>query len=163
MTTLSADYPRFHLAFPVTDLEAARAFYGGTLGCGTGRESDRWIDFDFFGHQLVAHLEPGPPQNQKGIYPRHSGLVFASAEELDSLEQRAHAQGLRLGGEPRLRFAGTPLEHRSLFLIDPSGNWLEFKHYSNPEAITGLEDHHLVGERRGERPSGDGDQKSTSS
>ena len=56
MTTLSADYPRFHLAFPVTDLEAARAFYGGTLGCGTGRESDRWIDFDFFGHQLVAHL-----------------------------------------------------------------------------------------------------------
>ncbi|EAQ73776.1 MULTISPECIES: VOC family protein [unclassified Synechococcus] len=155
--------PLFHLAFPVVDLEATEHWYVQGLGCRRGRRSAEALVLELGGHQLVAHLEPGPPQNQKGIYPRHFGLVFASAEELDSLEQRAHAQGLRLGGEPRLRFAGTPLEHRSLFLIDPSGNWLEFKHYSNPEAITGLEDHHLVGERRRERPSGDGDQKSTSS
>lgn len=143
--------PLFHLAFPVVDLEATERWYVQGLGCRRGRRSAEALVLELGGHQLVAHLEQGTTQNQTGIYPRHFGLVFASAEELDALEQRARAQGLRLGGEPRLRFAGTPLEHRSVFLIDPSGNWLEFKHYSNPEAITGLEDHPLVGERRGDR------------
>ncbi|CAK6696290.1 hypothetical protein BBFGKLBO_02020 [Synechococcus sp. CBW1107] len=153
--------PLFHLAFPVVDLEATEHWYVQGLGCRRGRRSAEALVLELGGHQLVAHLEPGEPQTQKGIYPRHFGLVFASSEELDALEQRARAQGLRLEGEPRLRFSGTPLEHRSLFLIDPSGNWLEFKHYSNPEAITGLESCQQVGERHRQLPPGGGDQKST--
>ena len=153
--------PLFHLAFPVVDLEATEHWYVQGLGCRRGRRSAEALVLELGGHQLVAHLEPGGPQRQTGIYPRHFGLVFASAEELMALEQRAHARGLRLGGAPRLRFAGTALEHRSLFLIDPSGNWLEFKHYSNPEAITGLEDHHLVGEVRPDRSCSGEAQKST--
>ncbi len=141
--------PLFHLAFPVSDLEATERWYVQGLGCRRGRRSAEALVLELGGHQLVAHLERALPPAQKGIYPRHFGLVFATAQELNALERRALEQRLRQGGEPRWRFPGTPLEHRSVFLIDPSGNWLEFKHYVNPEAITGLGDHQQVGERSG--------------
>lgn len=100
--------PLFHLAFPVIDLEATERWYVQGLGCRRGRRSAEALVLELGGHQLVAHLEHGAIHKQTGIYPRHFGLVFFSAEELDALEQRARAQGLQLGGEPRLRFAGTP-------------------------------------------------------
>ncbi len=141
--------PLFHLAFPVQDLEATERWYVQGLGCRRGRRSAEALVLELGGHQLVAHLAAVPPEPQQGIYPRHFGLVFATAAELEAMERRAGRQGLRFGGAVRRRFAGSPLEHLSFFLIDPSGNWLEFKHYRNPEAITGLADLERVGEAGG--------------
>jgi extradiol dioxygenase family protein len=147
VSTAVPSEPLFHLAFPVHDLEATEQWYVEGLGCRRGRRSGEAIVLDLGGHQLVAHRVSSSLPAQNGLYPRHFGLVFASRAELDALEARARRQGLRLGGEPRNRFPGTPLEHRSVVLIDPSGNWLEFKHYSDPAAITGMADLDQVGER----------------
>ncbi len=138
--------PRFHLAFPVHDLESTERWYVDGLGCRRGRRSPEALVLELGGHQLVAHLERSAAKPQPGIYPRHFGLVFSTEGELEGLERRARARDLRFGLAPRTRFKGTALEHRSLFLIDPSGNWLEFKHYRHPEAITGLGDLPHVGD-----------------
>ena len=128
----------FHLSIPVADLEATERWYGDGLGCGLGRRSDHALILDLGGHQLVAQLTPPEAlAPQRGIYPRHFGLVFERLEEWGRWRDRARASQLRFGVEPKCRYPGQALEHHSFFLIDPSGNWLEFKHYSDPEAVLG--------------------------
>jgi uncharacterized protein len=139
--------PCFHLSIPARDLEATERWYVDGLGCRSGRRSDHAVILALGGHQLVAQLQRGeaePPQH--GIYPRHFGLVFAQRAEWDALRQRAAAAGLRFGVEPKCRFAGEVLEHHTFFLIDPAGNWLEFKHYTHPEAILDCTGHGVVGD-----------------
>lgn len=133
--------PRFHLAFPVDDLKAARAFYAGVLGCETGRESERWIDFDFRGHQIVTHLAPelcAPastnPVDGKDIPVRHFGLIL----EWDDWEQlaidltEANADFIV---DPYVRFEGKPGEQATMFVRDPAGNALEFKAFRDETMI----------------------------
>ena len=133
--------PRFHLAFPVDDLAAARAFYGQTLGCPEGRSSNEWVDFDLMGHQIVAHLAPqelGTVQQNtvdgKSVPVRHFGLI------LDWVAWEALATRLRKAGqafviEPHVRFEGQPGEQATMFFLDPSGNALEFKAFRNDSQV----------------------------
>ena len=137
---------RFHLAFPVQDLEATRQFYVEGLGCELGRESDRAMTLGLAGHQLVAQLTSEPPPAQRGIYPRHFGLVFSSEKEWRALADRAKAKGLRFYQQPRVRYPGTRIEHYTFFLQDPSENLLEFKHYTHESAIFGERDYAEVGD-----------------
>jgi extradiol dioxygenase family protein len=130
--------PLFHLAFPVDDLAAAREFYGGILGCPEGRSSDEWIDFDFHGHQIVAHLAPalvrGRAENDvdgKQVPVPHFGLVL-SIDKWKALAERLTDAGVRFVIEPTIRFAGQPGEQATMFLLDPAGNALEFKAMADP-------------------------------
>ena len=124
----------FHLAFPVHDLEAARAFYGGVLGCAEGRSADDWIDFDLMGHQIVAHLVPHRAAPDAGANPvdghdvpvSHFGVVL-TLEAWETLAERVRAAGVDFGIEPHVRFKGEPSEQATMFFRDPSGNALEFK------------------------------------
>ncbi len=127
----------FHVAFPVHDLDAARAFYGGTLGCSEGRSSEEWIDFNFFGHQIVAHLAPGETRQAQrntvdshGVPVRHFGIVLPMAE-WEAMAGRLRAQGVRFLIEPYTRFKGQPGEQATMFFLDPSGNALEIKAFSD--------------------------------
>lgn len=131
----------FHLAFSVHDLAAARAFYGGTLGCAEGRSSDAWIDFDLFGHQIVAHLDPAAKavavSNQVDgheVPVPHFGVVL-TMEQWRSLAQRVAAAGVAFGIEPHLRFVGQPGEQATMFFYDPSGNALEFKAFAHDDML----------------------------
>ena len=132
----------FHLAIPVTDLEAARAFYAGLLGCPTGRESSQWIDFDFHGHQVVAHLvspEDHPavarnPVDGDDVPALHFGVVLAW-EDFAALAARLTDAGTAFVIPPRIRFAGTVGEQATFFLRDPSGNHLEFKSFRDPAML----------------------------
>jgi extradiol dioxygenase family protein len=130
--------PPFHLAFPVHDLDAARAFYGGLLGCPEGRSSAQWIDFDFFGHQIVAHLVPGSARQGGGnavdghdVPVPHFGAVLAMAE-WEALAARLAAAGVDFAIPPTIRFKGQPGEQATMFFRDPSGNALEIKAMANP-------------------------------
>jgi extradiol dioxygenase family protein len=136
----------FHLAFPIHDLEEAKRFYVDGLGCTLGRESSSAITLGLEGHQIVGHLTSRPPEDQKGIYPRHFGLVFTSEKEWRALAERAKAKSLSFRQEPRRRFPGTRLEHATFFLEDPFGNLLEFKHYAHDSAIFGERDSPQVGD-----------------
>ncbi|MEM8826673.1 MAG: VOC family protein [Pseudomonadota bacterium] len=127
----------FHLAFPVDDLAAARAFYGDRLGCAEGRSSDRWIDFDFFGHQIVAHLAPerAPAHHNRvdgeDVPVPHFGVVL-DRSRFDDLAKRLTAAGTDFIIPPTVRFAGTAGEQATMFLTDPAGNALEFKSMRDP-------------------------------
>ena len=131
------NYPRFHLAFPVTDLAAARRFYGGFLGCAEGRSSDDWVDFDFFGHQIVAH-KVGAAQmtdvtslvDGKAVPVRHFGVVTDRAT-WDGLAERFRAAGVKFVMEPYVRFRGEAGEQATMFFFDPFGNALEFKAFAD--------------------------------
>jgi uncharacterized protein len=137
----------FHLAFPVYDIEAAKRFYVEGLGCTLGRESGQAVTLGLAGHQLVAHVAERPPVDvQKGIYPRHFGLVFVSKSQWQELADRAKAKGLTFFQQPRVRFPGTRIEHLTFFLKDPSENLLEFKHYTHASAIFGERDFRAVGD-----------------
>lgn len=136
----------FHLAFPIHDIEATLRFYVDGLGCTVGRRTKHAVTLGLAGHQLVAHLVPDEPLQQKGIYPRHFGLVFLSQEEWQMLADRAKAKDLTFYQQPRVRFPGTRIEHRTFFLKDPSHNLLEFKHYTHESAIFGEQDHGQVGD-----------------
>ena len=136
----------FHLAFPVHDLAAAKQFYVEGLGCALGRESPTAVTFGLAEHQLVAHLSEDELDRQKGIYPRHFGLVLTREEEWQALADRAEAQHLTFYQQPRRRFPGTRIEHRTFFLEDPSGNLLEFKYYVHESAIFGERDYTSVGQ-----------------
>jgi len=136
----------FHLAFPVHDLAAAKRFYVEGLGCVLGRESPRAVTLGLAGHQLVAHLTTDTPAPQAGIYPRHFGLILYSKDEWQALADRAHTHGLAFYQQPRVRYPGTRIEHRTFFLEDPSRNLLEFKHYTHESAIFGERDLSEVGD-----------------
>jgi extradiol dioxygenase family protein len=139
----------FHLAFPILDMEATIRFYVDGLGCSVGRRSKQAITLGLAGHHLVGHMvtEPMPPQ--KGIYPRHFGLVFLSQEDWQALADLAKAKGLPFYQHPRTRFPGTRIEHRTFFLEDPSHNLLEFKHYTYESAILGEREYDEVGDTGG--------------
>jgi uncharacterized protein len=129
--------PRFHLAFPVNDLAAARAFYGRVMGCAEGRSSDEWVDFDFRGHQIVAHLapdlcDPAPTSavDGKAVPVRHFGLLL-DWDDFDPLAERLKAAGTEFVIEPYLRFEGKPGEQKTMFVRDPAGNALEFKAFKD--------------------------------
>jgi extradiol dioxygenase family protein len=132
----------FHLAFPVHDLAAARAFYGGTIGCAEGRSSDSWIDFDLYGHQIVAHLDAGRgsadatsnPVDGHDVPVPHFGVVLGW-EEWRALADRLKAAGVAFGIEPHIRFVGQPGEQATMFFRDPSGNALEFKAFKDPAKL----------------------------
>ena len=133
--------PPFHLAFPVDDLAAARAFYGGLLGCPEGRHSDHWIDFDLFGHQIVAHLDPGAgtsrhanPVDGKAVPVPHFGVVL-TMDAWQALADRLAAAGTAFVIEPYIRFKGETGEQATMFFRDPSGNALEFKAFANDAMI----------------------------
>jgi uncharacterized protein len=136
----------FHLAFPIHDIEAAKRFYVEGLGCTLGRESTHAVTFGLHDHQLVAHVVDEVPDGQKGIYPRHFGLVFLSKEGWQALADRATANRLTFYQRPRVRFPGTRIEHHTFFLEDPSRNLLEFKHYTHESAIFGERDFRAVGD-----------------
>lgn len=131
----------FHLAFPVRDIEETRRFYVDVLGCRVGRASDRWIDFDFYGHQLSAHigteeLRPAAtnPVDGDKVPVRHFGVIL-SMEEWSELEQRLHRQDTTFLIQPHIRFKGEVGEQATMFFLDPSGNALEFKAFRNPKLI----------------------------
>ncbi len=131
----------FHLAFPVHDLAAARAFYRDTLGCGEGRSSDHWIDFDFYGHQIVAHLDPmmvpRPIHNAvdgHDVPVPHFGIVL-TMDQWQALADRLRAAGIVFGIEPHIRFAGQVGEQATMFFTDPSGNALEFKAFADDSQL----------------------------
>jgi uncharacterized protein len=137
----------FHLAFPVHDLKAAKRFYMDGLGCVLGRESDSAVMLQLGGHQIVAQLSSLPLERQKGIYPRHFGLIFTSQEDWQAFADLASTNGLTFYQQPRLRYPGTRIEHRTFFLEDPSHNLLEFKHYTYESAIFGEHVYKEIGDK----------------
>jgi len=129
--------PPFHLAFPVDDLAKARAFYGGLLGCPEGRSSEDWVDFDFYGHQIVAHLAPGEVGHRStsevagdNVPVRHFGAVL-SMTEWQALADRLTRAGTKFVIEPHIRFKGQVGEQATMFFLDPCGNALEFKAFQD--------------------------------
>ncbi len=135
-----SDLHPFHLAFPVTDLAAARIFYGGLLGCPEGRSSDEWVDFNLYGHQIVAHLAPAEdaaatnPVDGKQVPVRHFGVVLPW-DAWHALADRLKAAGVTFVIEPGIRFAGKVGEQATMFFLDPSGNALEFKAFRDPARL----------------------------
>ena len=135
-----SERPRFHLAFPVNDLEQARQFYRDVLGCSLGRESADWIDFDFHGHQIVAHLSPDAGETARNAVDGHAVPVFHFGlilpwEDFDPMATRLREAGVEFLVEPYTRFAGLAGEQRTLFVRDPSGNALEFKAFRDEGMI----------------------------
>lgn len=131
----------FHLAFPVHDIAAARAFYGAVLGCAEGRSSEHWVDFDLFGHQIVAHLDPAArpstasnPVDGHDVPVPHFGVVLTMAD-WQALADRVAAAGIAFGIAPHIRFKGQPGEQATMFFRDPSGNALEFKAFADDAMI----------------------------
>ena len=136
--------PPFHLAIPVDDLTTARAFYGGLLACPEGRSSERWVDFNLYGHQLVCHLSqdnPLRPETAPATSPvdghqvpvPHFGVVL-EMDDWEALSRRLRENGIRFVIEPHLRFRGLAGEQATMFFQDPSGNALEFKAFHNVQA-----------------------------
>ena len=131
----------FHLAFPVHDLGAAREFYGDLLGCPEGRSSDEWVDFDLYGHQVVAHLAPDEARRAStnavdgdNVPVRHFGVVLPMPE-WEALAQRLTAAGTSFIIEPHVRFKGQVGEQATMFFLDPSGNALKFKSFKDMASL----------------------------
>jgi len=137
---MTARTARFHLAFPVSDLDRTRDFYQGVLGCSVGRESDRWIDFDLAGHQITAHLTDGSGDrgtnavDGDSVPVPHFGLILGW-DDWQALATRLENAGTEFVIEPRVRFAGRIGEQATMFLRDPSGNALEFKAFRDETRI----------------------------
>jgi extradiol dioxygenase family protein len=138
---MSSSLRPFHIAFPVHDLAIARSFYGGVLGLPEGRSADTWIDYDLFGHQIVAHLDPAARSVDDAVKVRnavdghdvpvpHFGVVL-ELEQFESLAARLRAAGVHFVIEPYVRFKGEPGEQATMFFLDPSGNALEFKAFAD--------------------------------
>lgn len=140
-STHSAAMPPFHLAFPVNDLAEARRFYGGLLGCPEGRSSPEWIDFNFYGHQIVAHLAPaecGDVQRSAvdgmGVPVRHFGVVL-SMPQWEDMARRLRAASMKFVIEPYIRFKGEVGEQATMFFHDPAGNAIEIKAFANMASL----------------------------
>jgi len=137
---MAALFP-FHLAFPVHDLAAARAFYGGLLGCPEGRSSPDWVDFNFHGHQIVAHLAPAESGagatsavDGHGVPVRHFGIVLPM-DEWEKTAERLTTAGVDFIIAPYIRFKGEPGEQATLFFQDPSGNAIELKAFADISSL----------------------------
>lgn len=137
------NHPRFHLAFPVTDIAEARAFYGALLGCPEGRSDEHWVDFDLYGHQIVAHL--GTPRDaavsdvdSKKVPVPHFGVIL-EMDQFWALADRLKAAGTEFVIEPYTRFEGEPGEQATMFFRDPSGNALEFKAFRDDAQVFATE------------------------
>ena len=133
--------PRFHLAFPVRDLAEARAFYGDLLGCPEGRSSPDWVDFDFHGHQIVAHLAPGEvagagtnPVDGENVPIRHFGVIL-DRPTWQALADRLTSAGVAFVIPPQVRFQNQAGEQATMFFCDPSGNALEFKSFADDAMV----------------------------
>ena len=126
----------FHLAFPVKDLESSRRFYGTILGCEEGRSSEHWIDFNLFGHQIVAHLSENAGVVQRNkvdadhVPVPHFGIILPM-EEFHAFADKLKANGVEFIIEPKIRFQGETGEQATMFFLDPSGNALEFKAFAD--------------------------------
>jgi uncharacterized protein len=142
----------FHLSFPVGNLVDTKRFYVEGLGCEAGRESKGSLILNLGGHQLVAHVVTGAIAEQSGIYPRHFGLTFETEAEWAAALARAKQQELTFYQQPKHRFEGDRIEHRTFFLRDPFGNLLEFKYYVYPSAIFGERQYSKVGDAVSDRP-----------
>ncbi|HEV7415503.1 MAG TPA: VOC family protein [Tianweitania sediminis] len=133
-------HSRFHLAYHVTDLDEARSFYGGVLGCEEGRSTDTWVDFDFFGHQLSLHLGQPFATTRTGkvgdhmVLMPHLGAVLPLQDWLE-LARRIEDKGVAFDIPPVVRFEGEPGEQRTMFFLDPSGNPIEIKGFRDFDAI----------------------------
>lgn len=133
--------PLFHLAFPVRDIAEARSFYGDLLGCREGRSSDAWVDFDFYGHQVVAHLAPQEcaaastsDVDGDNVPVRHFGVIL-SVPVWQVLADKLTAAGTKFIIEPHIRFKGEVGEQATMFFLDPSGNALEFKAFADMSQV----------------------------
>lgn len=138
---MSDTIPPFHLAFPVKDLEETRTFYRDILGCSTGRSSDKWIDFNFWGHQVVAHLSPDEAGKSStnevdghAVPAKHFGAIL-EWDEWHALADRLKDADVDFVIEPYIRFEGEPGEQATMFFLDPSGNALEFKAFKDKKQI----------------------------
>ncbi|MES2999927.1 MAG: VOC family protein [Pseudomonadota bacterium] len=141
MSAAFASTPLFHLAFPVRDIAEARRFYGELLGCREGRSSDAWVDFDFYGHQVVAHLAPqecGAASTSAvdgdSVPVRHFGVIL-SVPGWQLLADKLTAAGTKFIIEPHIRFKGEVGEQATMFFLDPSGNALEFKAFADMSQV----------------------------
>jgi len=139
--TSTAAIPPFHLAFPVHGLAAARAFYGELLGCPEGRSSPDWIDFNFYGHQIVAHLSPDETGHRntsqvdgENVPVRHFGAVL-SMSQWQELADKLRAADTKFIIEPQIRFKGQVGEQATMFFLDPSGNAIEFKAFADMSSL----------------------------
>jgi extradiol dioxygenase family protein len=138
---MTPDIPRFHLAVPVTDLEAARKFYGTVIGCPEGRSSDRWIDWNLYGHQFVTHLvdravrsEASNPVDGHDVPVPHFGVLL-TVEAFHQLAERLRLAETEFAIEPYLRFAGEPGEQWTMFFRDPAGNAIEVKAFADDAQV----------------------------
>lgn len=141
MSAQTAVIPPFHLAFPVRDIAEARAFYGDLLGCPEGRSAPEWVDFDFYGHQIVAHLAPDEcghkqtsPVDDHDVPVRHFGAILPM-EAWEDMASKLTKAGTKFVIEPYIRFKGEVGEQATMFFLDPSGNALEFKSFKNMESL----------------------------
>ncbi|MDR5829485.1 VOC family protein [Caballeronia sp. LP006] len=141
MSTTQAAMPPFHLAFPVHSLASAREFYGDLLGCPEGRSSPDWVDFDFYGHQIVAHLAPEEVGHRTtsavdgdAVPVRHFGVVL-SIPQWEALAEKLRAANTRFIIEPHVRFKGEVGEQATMFFLDPSGNAVEIKAFANMASL----------------------------
>lgn len=126
----------FHLAIPTKNLQESKDFYSGILDLHVGREYPNYVIFDFFGHQLVCHLAPDKVEETvEDMYPRHFGLIFPTKEQFEHVYHRAKKKGVTIYEDVFERHVGTPGEHISFFLSDPSNNLVEFKYYSEADKV----------------------------
>nr|VFK61139.1 MAG: hypothetical protein BECKTC1821F_GA0114240_10549 [Candidatus Kentron sp. TC] len=125
----------FHQAIPTHDLDAAVAFYEGKLGCTLARRYDDRVTFNFFDHQIVCHLHPDKIDREVSMYPRHFGITFVDGKDFDHLYEKARTAKCEFFQDTFERFGDLPERHRTFFLVDPSNNLLEFKHYEDPKHI----------------------------
>ncbi len=136
------EVPPFHIAFPVDDLPAARKFYADVLGCEVGRSSDTWIDFNLFGHQIVAHYKPSEesssghnnPVDGHDVPVPHFGVVLPW-QQWEALSERLKELNTKFVIEPYVRFEGQVGEQATMFFLDPAGNALEFKAFKDPNQL----------------------------
>jgi extradiol dioxygenase family protein len=137
----------FHLAIPVNNIPEAKEFYVQGLGCEVGRKNEQAMILNFYGHQVVCHVTKEQLKEQKGIYPRHFGLIFRDENDWEIILNRCHTNKLNFYQQAKLRFSGELTEHKTFFLQDPFYNFLEFKFYRHYEAIFGGRELATIGDR----------------